>query len=80
MSKYLTLVAPYVHDDTRLIFNVASIITLVQTEAMSLYSQPQNTTDFVESLESNDYFANMRTASRSFVLDIKDKLNKIAVI
>ena len=79
-AKYLTLVAPYVHDDTRLIFNVASIITLVQTEAMSLYSQPQNTTDFVESLESNDYFANMRTASRSFVVDIKDKLNRIAVI
>ncbi len=79
-SKYLSLVAPYVHDDTRLIFNVASLITLVRSEAMSLYSECQNVHDFIASLESDNHFGNMRSASRNFVLDLKEKLNKITEI
>ncbi len=79
-AKYLTLVAPYVHGDTRLIFNVASIITLMQAGAMSLYSDSQSTGDFVESMESHRYFGNMRTNSRRFVLELKEKLNEITAI
>ncbi len=79
-AKYLTLVAPYVHGDTRLIFNVASIITLMQSGAMSLYSDSQSTGDFVESMESHRYFGNMRTNSRRFVLELKEKLNEITAI
>lgn len=79
-TKYLTLVAPYVHDDTRLIFNVASTITLMQSETLSLYSDSQSTDDFVESMESHCYFGNMRTSSRQFVLELKEKLNKITAL
>ncbi len=79
-AKYLTLVAPYVHGDTRLIFNVASIITLMQSGAISLYSDSQSTGDFVESMESHRYFGNMRTNSRRFVLELKEKLNEITAI
>ncbi len=79
-TKYLTLVAPYVHDDTKLIFNVASIITLMQSEALSLYSDSQSTVGFVESMESECYFGNMRTSSRQFVLELKEMLDKITTI
>lgn len=79
-AKYLTLVAPHIHSDTKLIFNVASIITLIQADALSLYSDSQSIRDFVNSMESNHYFGNMRTNSRLFLLELKEKLNKITTI
>lgn len=79
-NKYLTLVAPYVHDDTRLIFNVASIVTMIQTEKMSLYSDSQTTTEFVNGLKRDNYFGTMRTNSRKFVLNLREKLNSIPTL
>lgn len=76
-SKYLTLVAPYIHDDTRLVFNVASIITMIQTEEASLYSDSQTIPEFVNGLKRGDYFGAMHTKSREFVLNLRDKLNAI---
>jgi hypothetical protein len=76
-SKYLTLVAPYIHDDTRLIFNVASLITMIQTQDTSLYSDTQTIPEFVDGLKGDNYFGVMRSKSRDFVLDVRDKLNAI---
>ncbi len=76
-SKYLTLVAPYIHDDTRLVFNVASIITMIQTEEASLYSDSQTTLEFVNGLKRGDYFGAMHIKNVEFVLNLRNKLNAI---
>ncbi|MDD7317937.1 MAG: AlwI family type II restriction endonuclease [Prevotella sp.] len=77
VRKYITLVAPYIHDDTRLIFNVASIITMVETENMSLYSDSQTTKELVEYLKGYDYFELLQSKNRDFILDLREKLNSI---
>ena len=79
-NKYLTLVAPYVHDDTRLIFNVASVVTTVQNENMSLFSDSQTTDEFVSGLKGHDYFDKMRSKSMNFILKLREKLNSLAAL
>lgn len=80
VSKYLTLIAPYIHDDTRLIFNVSSIITMIKNQKMSLFSDCQTTNDFVENLKGNNYFELLQSKSIEFVLDLRKKLNSIKTV
>ena len=76
-SKYLTLVAPYIHDDTKLIFHVASVVTMTESGMTSLYSDAQPTADFVEDVEGTDYFDTLRTRTRQFLFDLRNKLNEL---
>ena len=78
--KYLTLVAPYIHDDTKLIFNVASVITMLKSNMMNLSSDAQTTNEFVDDMKGASYFGSMRSRTREFVKDMKDKLNNLTVI
>lgn len=76
-NKYLTLVAPYIHDDTKLIFNVASVITIVKSKMLSLNSDAQTTNEFVDNLKRNNYFSIVKAKSRDFIMDLKEQLNSI---
>ena len=75
-SKYLTLVAPYIHDDTKMIFNVATVITLMQNRQMQLSSVPQTTSDFVDTIKHNNYFANTDNKTRLFIDELKNVLEQ----
>lgn len=79
-SKYLTLVAPYIHDDTKLIFNVASVMTMIQSGMTSLYSDAQTTEEFVEDVKGENYFPTLRTRTREFIIDFRNKLNSISTL
>lgn len=76
-SKYLTLVAPYIHDDTRMIFNVATVITLMQNRQTQLSSVPQTTSDFVDTIKRNNYFADTDSKTRLFIDELKNTLAQI---
>lgn len=78
-NKYLTLVAPYIHSDTKLIFNVAAIITMLETKALILYSDAQTTDEFVEELSKNRYFENIQLRSKTFISNLREKLNSIDI-
>jgi hypothetical protein len=79
-SKYLTLVAPYIHDDTKLIFNVASVITMIQNNMVNLFSTAQTTENFVDEVKSKIYFPTMRSKTREFIIDFREKLNSISTL
>lgn len=78
-NKYLTLVAPYIHSDTKLIFNVASIITILETKALALFSDAQTTDEFIEELSKNHYFEKLQSKSKTFFYNLRDKLNSISM-
>lgn len=78
-DKYLTLVAPYIHDDTRLIFNVATIVTLMGKHGMELSSTSQTTCDFVESVKKSDYFVTTKDNSLVFINNLKEFLDKVSL-
>lgn len=76
-QKYLTLVAPYIHEDTKLIFNVASIITMIKGNMLSLSSDAQTTDEFIGDMKDNAYFGLIDSRTQNFIGDIRDKLNEI---
>ena len=75
-EKYLSLVAPYIHDDTKLMLSVATIISMVERKEVALYSLPQSTEEFVASGEKNSHTDDIKNYSFSFLANIKDFLNK----
>ena len=76
-SKYLTLVAPYIHDDTRMIFNVATVITLMQNNKSKLSSISQSTDDFVSAIKQKDYFVDTDRKTRLFISELKKTLAQV---
>jgi len=75
--KYLTLVAPYIHEDTKLIFNVASIITIIKNNIQSLSSDAQTTDEFIDELKKETYFETISMKSHDFINEIRNTLNGI---
>ena len=76
-NKYLTLVAPYIHDDTRMIFNVATVITLMQNNKSKLSSISQTTNDFVSAVKHKDYFVDTDSQTRLFIKELKQTLAQV---
>ena len=75
-QKYLTLVAPHIHEDTKLIFNVASIITMIKNNMLTLSSDAQTTDEFICAMKDKTYFGLIDSRTQNF---IGDKLNEIHV-
>ncbi len=75
-EKFLTLVAPYVHEDTKLIFNVATLITIMESKKKNLYSKAETTTEFVDNMDDN-YFQTLRTNTRNFITHVKATLGNV---
>ena len=76
-QKYLTLVAPYIHEDTKLIFKVASIITMIKSNMLSFGSDAQTTNNFIDDMKDNAYFGLIDSRTQEFICDIRNKLNEI---
>lgn len=75
VQKYLTLVAPYIHEDTKLIFNVASIITMIKNNMLSLSSEAQTTNEFIGDMKADGYFDLIDSRTKEFIGKIRGKLN-----
>jgi len=79
-GKFLTLIAPYIHDDTKLIFNVATIITMIKSNMMNLSSNAQTTAEFINDMKKTSYLGIVQSRTREFVSDIKKQLNESPII
>ena len=69
--------APYIHEDTKLIFSVASIITMIKSNMLSLSSDAQTTDEFIGDMKENAYFGMIDSRTKGFVSDIRTKLNQL---
>ncbi len=78
-KKYLTLVAPYVHDDTKLIFNVASVITMIKSNMLLLNSDAQTTEQFIGDVKGDSYFDTIHNRTISFISELKEQIDKCIV-
>lgn len=76
-QKYLTLVAPYIHEDTKLIFNVASVITMIKSNMLCFSSDAQTTDEFIGDMKDKAYFGLIDSRTQKFIGNIRDKLNEI---
>lgn len=74
-NKFLSLVAPYIHDDTHLMLKVANVITMLERKEVALYSFPQSTDDFVVSGKNKSHITDIKNCSLNFVKELKEFLN-----
>ena len=57
--------------------NVASIITMIKSNMLSLSSDAQTTDEFIDDMKDNGYFGLIDSRTQNFIGDIRDKLNEI---
>lgn len=77
-NKFLTLVAPYIHTDTKLIFDVASIITILKNNKITLFSDAQNVNEFVEEMKDITYFKLLHKRTHDLIISFRNKLNHVS--
>ena len=75
-EKFLSLVAPYIHDDTKLMIDVATIISMIETKEVALYSLPQAIDDFIQSGKNKSNMDDIKKHSLDFIDTLKKFLIK----
>ena len=73
-ERFLSLIAPYIHDDTELILNVATIISMMEKKEVALYSLPQSTEDFIKSGNNRSHINDIKQHSLEFIDTLKNLL------
>lgn len=68
--KYLSLIAPKIHDDTSMILRASTLISMVENNEIGFYSQPQTTEDFIQKC-NDDIFGSIESYSKVFIKKIK---------
>jgi len=75
-AKYLSLVAPYIHDDTDLLIKVATIVTMSESNSL-VFAKPYATHDFVEITNECNSLTNMQDYTISFIHKLNLKMQSI---
>lgn len=75
-TKYMSLVAPYIHTDTELLLKVATIVSMEEKKSL-LFSKPYSVSDFINILKNGDCIADMQDTTWQFVAKLGDFLNKV---
>ena len=74
-AKYMSLIAPYIHEDTELLIKVATIVSMIETGSL-IFAKPFCTNDFVTAMDSGRCIADMEEDTRKFILETKDFLTR----
>lgn len=73
-AKYMSLVAPFVHDDTELLIKVSAIISMLETNSL-IFAKPFNTENFLSAVSSGRCMNDIRDDTFAFMSKIKDFLD-----
>ena len=66
----------YIHEDTRLMISVATIITMLERKELALYSQPQSIVEFVDLGENEKHLSTIKEYSIGFIEKFRRFLNE----
>lgn len=73
-AKYMSLVAPVIHQDTALMLKVATVVTMEEKKSL-LYSKPYSTSEFIEKLRKGDCIQDMQNSTMDFMQNLGNFLN-----
>ncbi|MDD5962406.1 MAG: AlwI family type II restriction endonuclease [bacterium] len=76
-AKYMSLVAPVIHEDTELLIKVATVIAM-QERSTILYSKPYTTTSFIENMKSRNCIIDMQESTMQFISNMGQFLSRIS--
>ena len=72
-NKYLSLIAPTIHEDTKDYFDVSLIKS--QTQGKKIYIKPYNIEDFINTTITKNNLLDMSSYSEKIFAEFKSKLN-----
>lgn len=77
-AKYMSLIAPYIHEDTELLIKVASVISMLESKDL-LFAMPFKTEEFISSMKENNCLTRIRENSQSFFSNLRDFVNTVCI-
>jgi hypothetical protein len=75
-TKYMSLVAPYIHDDTELLLKVATVVTMEEKNSL-VFSKPYSTQEFIDTMHNGDCIKDMQDTTQQFVNRLGKFLNTV---
>jgi hypothetical protein len=75
-TKYMCLVAPYIHDDTELLLKVATVVTMEEKNSL-VFSKPYSTQEFIDTMHNGDCIKDMQDTTQQFVNRLGKFLNTV---
>ena len=73
-TKYMSLVAPYIHDDTRLMIKVATVVTMLEKHNL-LFAKPYSTEDYIFQMGHRTIINDMQATTMTFIEDLGNLLH-----
>lgn len=75
-TKYMSLVAPYIHDDTSLMIKVATVITMLEQHNL-LFAKPYSTDDYIHYMGDRNIIDDMQSSTMEFVGQLGEMLQSM---
>lgn len=73
-TKYMSLVAPYIHDDTSLMIKVATVVTMLEKHNL-LFAKPYSTEDYIFQMGHRTIINDMQATTMTFIEDLGNLLH-----
>lgn len=65
-TKYLSLIAPFIHEDTDLLIKVATVVSMLEQQSL-IFSKPYNTDDYITQMSARNCINDMQNNTMEFV-------------
>lgn len=72
-ARYMSLIAPYIHDDTELLIKVATIVTMTQ-KGQLIFAKPYSTDDFIEKMSQRECQKDIYDSTFRFIGQLSKQL------
>lgn len=77
-AKYMSLIAPYIHEDTELLIKVATVVSMLESQDL-LFAKPFKTEEFISSMRNGQCLTRIMETTQSFIANLKDFLNTLSL-
>ena len=76
-TKYLSLIAPYIHEDTDLLIKVATVVSMLERQSL-IFSKPYNTEDYINQMSARNCIDDMQNNTMEFVGKLGKMLTRMS--
>ncbi len=78
-EKYLELVAPFIHEDTKVMLRLANLISMIEKKGLKLYSKATPIEDFIKNTSEKLNVVKIKEYSKNTFAEIKTLLDEYVV-
>lgn len=75
-TKYMSLIAPNIHDDTKLLIRVATVISMLEQKNL-IFAKPYSTDEYISNMSKRNCIGDMQNDTMAFVGELGKMLSKM---